>query len=625
MTGTLDVAARPPLAVLSIRRMAAGNRLGPRPCVSIRVHLGDCAAVDAGAVGRRLSALAPTIGAAFQAVRPHLPADEGGTAAGPLGQLIVALMATGRPLAVAVHRLPQDGPDQRRVLVEEGDPCDLRLLTLGAAALLCHVLVPDAAEPSPAIRLLLDRATAAISGSSWNVLPAVLTARGVAWRAVDGPAGSDAFRVGEGWRQRRTHGYVASTTGFIGAHLAEDKARCSTLLRRLGLPAPPQMPVADREAAVAAARALGFPVVVKPVDRSGGAGVSTGLASAAEVGDAFDRAQRQSRRIIVEAMLPGDDHRFLVIGGHLVGVVCRGWIGVVGDGARTVRELLDAANAEPRRNGASAMLRPIRCDEQTDVLLARAGLSFAAVPGAGRVVQLQSAANWERGSVPEDVTVHVHPDNAAAVLQAVAAVGLDVAGVDFLSPDIRRSYREVGGGICEVNRNPGHLVHIAAGGAADAGRRFVDHLLADGSRIPILVVLGGAEADALAVRLAAGLEAAGLPTGLATAAGLVAAGLPLDDPGPARPERVERLVDDPAVRAVVVAADPEAIAAAGLGHGRADLAILTGPPGAARTMAADILRGLGAEVEVAREGVDPGPFAAAITARFAAVHRPAPR
>src|SRR5690606_2998560 len=159
-------------------------------------------------------------------------------------------------------------------------------------------------------------------------------------------------------------------------------------------------------------------------DRSGGAGVSAGLASAAEVEDAFERAQRRSRRIVVEAMLPGDDHRFLVIGGRLVGVVCRGWIAVVGDGARTVRELLDAANAEPRRNGAAAVLRPIRCDGQTDMLLARAGLSFAAIPGAGRVVQLQSAANWERGSVPEDVTAHVHPDNAAAVLQAVAAVGL---------------------------------------------------------------------------------------------------------------------------------------------------------------------------------------------------------
>ena len=45
--------------------------------------------------------------------------------------------------------------------------------------------------------------------------------------------------------------------------------------------------------------------------------------------------------------------------------------------------------------------------------------------------------------------------------RAALAVGLDVAGVDFLTTDIAKSYRETGGAICEVNAAPGFRMHVA--------------------------------------------------------------------------------------------------------------------------------------------------------------------
>ena len=46
-------------------------------------------------------------------------------------------------------------------------------------------------------------------------------------------------------------------------------------------------------------------------------------------------------------------------------------------------------------------------------------------------------------------------------MRAASAIGLDVAGVDFITPDVTRSYREVGGAICEINAAPGFRMHVA--------------------------------------------------------------------------------------------------------------------------------------------------------------------
>ena len=54
--------------------------------------------------------------------------------------------------------------------------------------------------------------------------------------------------------------------------------------------------------------------------------------------------------------------------------------------------------------------------------------------------------------------------------RAVRAIGLDVGGVDFLSKDITESYREIGGGICEVNAAPG-LPHARRADRGHAARR----------------------------------------------------------------------------------------------------------------------------------------------------------
>ena len=268
------------------------------------------------------------------------------------------------------------------------------------------------------------------------------------------------------------------------------------------------------------------------------------------------------------------------------------------DGDLIYENLIERTNADPLRIGSRSMLMPIRLGPESDRVLAASGWSRHSVPPAGCWVDLHSAANISQGARPVDVTAIVHPDNAAAARHATAVVGLDMAGIDFISPDIARSWREIGGGICDVNRLPGLLVHHVAEGTPDVASDMVAHMAgaATPATIPIVVLLGGGDADRRAGELAGALAGQGRAVGLATGAGLVAAGLALEDPGIGDPRRLFILAADPAVTAVVAVAPPTAILDHGLGHVRADLAILPDPASPAAEAAASVLARIGAEV-----------------------------
>src|SRR5206468_1683904 len=88
----------------------------------------------------------------------------------------------------------------------------------------------------------------------------------------------------------------------------------------------------------------------------------------------------------------------------------------------------------------------------------------------------------------------MHPHNLEIACRAARVIGLDVAGIDIISPDISRSLRETGGGIIEVNAGPGFRMHLqpSEGKPRNVARPVVDMLFPRGapSRIPIVAITG---------------------------------------------------------------------------------------------------------------------------------------
>jgi len=265
---------------------------------------------------------------------------------------------------------------------------------------------------------------------------------------------------------------------------------------------PKQRLVQREDEAIDAARRIGHPVVVKPYNANHGRGVAINLRDDETVAVAFRQAQAISRSVIVETFIHGHDHRMLVINGELVAVAKRVPGHVVGDGTHTIEELVGIVNSDPRRGiGHEKVLTRIEFDSQADRLLAQLNYTRQTVPAAGEAIYLRSTGNLSTGGTSVDVTDAVHPDNREMAIRAVEAIGLDVGGVDFLTPDITHSYRESGGGaICEVNAAPGFRMHMAPseGKARDVAGPVLDMLFPPGtpSRIPIAAITGTIRARA---------------------------------------------------------------------------------------------------------------------------------
>lgn len=303
------------------------------------------------------------------------------------------------------------------------------------------------------------------------------------------------IQLGHGKYQQRIQATITGRTPHISVELASDKEETNKILAGLGLPVPRQELVQSEAQAVRAGNRLGLPVVTKPYNGNHGRGISIRLMSDDEVKAGFAAAREHSRSVIVETFLEGDDHRLLVVNGELVAATKRTPGHVVGDGTRTIRELVDIVNEDPRRGiGHEKVLTRLVLDAQADMMMERAGVTADSVPEAGRAIYLRSTANLSTGGTATDVTDIIHPDNREMAVRAIRAIGLDVGGVDFLSKNIAESYRTIGGGICEVNAAPGFRMHVAPseGTPRDVAAPVIEMLFPANapSRVPICAITG---------------------------------------------------------------------------------------------------------------------------------------
>ncbi len=383
-------------------------------------------------------------------------------------------------------------------------------------------------------------------------------------------------QFGHGKYQRRIQATVTSETRHIAVEIASDKEETNQILGDLGLPVARQRLVYSEEGAAKAAERIGYPVVVKPLNANHGRGCSTNLERPQQVRVAYTNARKHSRSVLVESFIRGFDHRMLVVNGELVAVAQRVPGHVVGDGAHTVEELVDITNEDPRRGvGHEKVLTKLEFDHQAKRLMKQAGLRPDSVPKKDEIVWLRTTGNLSTGGTATDVTDIVHPDNRQMAIRAAEAIGLDVAGVDFLTTDISKSYAETGGAICEVNAAPGFRMHVAPskGEPRDVAGAVMDMLFPPGSpsRIPIASVTG-TNGKTTTVRMAAHIfKMARHAVGLATTDGVYIDGhqtLAGDLTGPVAARMVLR---DPSVDVAVLETARGGMLKRGMGYRRCNV------------------------------------------------------
>ena len=415
-------------------------------------------------------------------------------------------------------------------------------------------------------------------GRTTGPIVAAAQARGIPAYRLDAES---LVQFGQGARQRRVRTAVTDQTGFIAEAIARDKQLTKNLLAQLGLPVPIGRTVSSEDDAWAAAREVGWPVVVKPRDADFGNGVSLRLRTRDEVTTAYRKAKQFSEAVLVEQQLEGFPHRVLIVGERIIGAVRREPARIIGDGRRTVLELIEELNSDPRRGLAEDKTRPwffVPTDDSVRTALAHQDCDWQSVPAIGQEINLRwQSCEWQ-GDGMFDATDEIHPDVAESLIDAVRLVGLDVAGVDLIATDLLHPLDEQHGGILEINAEPAILVHMrpVCQPSRPIPEAIVSHLFPrpDDAHIPLIALLSDSTTDEACRWLSRWLQCGGERVGRASRDGTWLGQRRLSSEPSDNAFRVRSLLLHPRVDTVVCQLSAESIRREGLPFDRCAAAVL---------------------------------------------------
>ena len=207
-------------------------------------------------------------------------------------------------------------------------------------------------------------------------------------------------------------------------------------------------------------------------------------------------------------------------------------------------------------------------------------VGFETVLKKGETFALRSLANYYAGGSSIDVTDRVHPDNQELAIRVAEAMGIDVAGLDFVTTDIGRSYREIGGAIIEANTHPGLRVHAwpAEGEPRDVGGAIIESMYPPGAttRVPVALIFGarGSESGSVAGALNRVLRSTGTAVARSTGDGASVNSEPAGREGVRGRAAIRSVLRDPRVEALIDTLSPRRVARRGLSHDACEVAAI---------------------------------------------------
>lgn len=283
---------------------------------------------------------------------------------------------------------------------------------------------------------------------------AAAEACGYAFRSLDGADGY-LFEVRDGARSA-TFAAGAGTPYALNdaraASIARDKAFCAEVLRQAGAPVLPgrmffittrwaEMRSSGRELEDARAyvAVADLPLFCKPLSASNGL-----YAEVIESAEAFDdytaRVAREHFAILVQPYVRAAEYRVFVLNGRALFSYRKLTPQVIGDGRRTLAELVAAAPREAEAPPLKARGRDTRGHL----------IGASDVPSDGEVVVIEGPANRAAGGGAHGLRDGAQDPMARVAIQAARAIGLSLAAVDLF--DLSGDGAELA--VIEVNSNP---------------------------------------------------------------------------------------------------------------------------------------------------------------------------
>jgi len=233
----------------------------------------------------------------------------------------------------------------------------------------------------------------------------------------------------------------------------DDKGIIIRRFAKNGIPVPRGKSCTSVKQAEAAFHAIGGPVVVKPNLGSRSRHTYINVTDLATLRHAFKKAKELSPRVVVEEELKGFVFRVTLVGGKIAGVMRREPPHVIGDGKKTINELIAEENKNPLRHGPIFHELPHTDEPETVAELKKQNRSPSSVPEKGRMVTLHEKVSRAYGASTTEMA-DVHPENEKLFIKIAAVLDDPLVGVDFMIEDMAKPWCEQKCGVIECNSLP---------------------------------------------------------------------------------------------------------------------------------------------------------------------------
>lgn len=222
-------------------------------------------------------------------------------------------------------------------------------------------------------------------------------------------------------------------------------------------------------------------IVVKPKSTNYGIGISIfkQLPTKEDYEQAIEIAFKEDTAVLVEEYIPGTEYRFFVLDGKVPAILLRTPANVVGDGKKTIKELVDKKNEDPLRGEVKhhSPLERIELGEIEQLMLKGQGYTVESIPEMDTVVYLRENSNISTGGDSIDVTDEIDESYKQAAIDMSEIIGAKVSGIDLIIPDptILSTKEHLGYTVLEANFNP--AMHMHAFVYKGKGRRLTMGIL----------------------------------------------------------------------------------------------------------------------------------------------------
>ncbi|MDH6246628.1 N-acetylglutaminylglutamine synthetase [Mycobacterium sp. OTB74] len=274
--------------------------------------------------------------------------------------------------------------------------------------------------------------------------------RGIAVEVLDAKGGY--MRLTHGGTSVVTRESLSELTNAVAMSRCDDKRVARAVVAEAGIRIPEGCTASFTDTDYRFLEKVGS-AVVKPARGEQGAGITVGVTRAEELDRAIGLARQHCPDVLLEERCMGEDLRVVVINGKVIAAAVRRPPEVIGTGAHTISQLIEAQSR--RRSAATHGESVIPLDAVTNSAVNDEGWALDDVLPANEHLIVRRTANLHTGGTIHDVTDELNPALARVAVEVADSICIPVTGIDLIVPSVQgEEYVFI-----EANERPGLANH----------------------------------------------------------------------------------------------------------------------------------------------------------------------